>query len=118
LVDVKYFKQINGLTMGIECGLSVANIYLFMLEKKILNIYNRFIINRYLDDIFLCFTLNFDLENLLKYFPYLKLNVNSNETVNFLDLNISICRVTNKFQFSLYTKPTNTFNNLLCNSNH
>jgi hypothetical protein len=118
LFDKKYFKQINGLTMGIKCGPSVANIYLFILEKKFLCIYNPFIYNRFLDDIFLCVKLNFNLENLFKYFPNLKLNVNSNETVNFLDLNISICKLTNKFQFSLYTKPTNTFNYLLCNSNH
>jgi hypothetical protein len=104
--------------MGIKCGPSVANIYLFFLEKKLLCIYNPFIYNRFLDDIFLCVKLNFNLENLFKYFPNLKLNVNSNETVNFLDLNISICKLTNKFQFSLYTKPTNIFNYLLCNSNH
>jgi hypothetical protein len=61
LFDKKYFKQINGLTMGIKCGPSVANIYLFILEKKFLCIYNPFIYNRFLDDIFLCVKLNFNL---------------------------------------------------------
>ena len=73
---------------------------------------------RFLDDIFLCVEMSFNLEHLFNAFSNLKLNVSSSNTVNFLDLNITICKLTNTFQFSLYTKPTNTFNYLLDNSNH
>lgn len=51
-------------------------------------------------------------------FGYLKLNIVCEDIVNFLDLNISICKITNRLVFSLYIKPTNTFSYLLTESNH
>ena len=48
----------------------------------------------------------------------LKLNIVTSTTVVFLDLIISLDKITNSLNFSLYTKPTNTFAYLLINSNH
>jgi hypothetical protein len=30
----KYYKQVKGIAMGTECGPSIANIYLYILEKN------------------------------------------------------------------------------------
>ena len=51
-------------------------------------------------------------------FNYLKLNIETAEKINFLDLIISYDFLTNKFITSLYTKPTNTFSYLISISNH
>ena len=57
--------------------------------------------------------------NFLKnHFNYLTLNIVTEKTVNFLDLLISLDRITGMLVFSLYLKPTNTFSYLLSSSNH
>ncbi len=75
---------------------------------------------RYIDDIMSVFKKNFDTKLLTNnnIFHNLTLNEVCSETVNFLDLNISLDNVTNKVKFSVYIKPTNTFSYLLGSSNH
>jgi hypothetical protein len=51
-------------------------------------------------------------------FGYLKLNIECNKTVTFLDLEITIDKINNKFKYNLHIKPTNTFGYLLPSSNH
>ena len=58
-----------------------------------------------------------DLE-LKKHFGYLKLNIVTGETVNFLDLSISFDCISMKLHFSLYIKPTNSLSYLKISSNH
>ena len=55
---------------------------------------------------------------LLNSFGSLKLNTVRNNTVNFLDLIIYICKISRKLKFKLYIKPTNNFCYLPCHSNH
>jgi hypothetical protein len=59
-----------------------------------------------------------DIDNFKNNFNYLKLNIETGEKINFLDLTISYDFLTNKFVTSLYTKPTNTFSYLISISNH
>ena len=118
MFDKNYFRQIKGIAMGTKCGPSVANIYISCLERKFLTIHKPIVYYRFIDDIFLITKKNFNLKFLLENFGYLKLNVCSDEIVNFLDLNISYCKLTQKLIFSLYLKPTNTFCYLLIDSNH
>jgi hypothetical protein len=46
------------------------------------------------------------------------LNICNDKTVQFLDLEISLDKLYNKLNFSLYIKKTNTFSYLNVNSNH
>ncbi|CAF1127635.1 unnamed protein product, partial [Brachionus calyciflorus] len=113
-----FFVQKLGIAMGSKCGPSIANIYVYCYEKKWLYIYRPFFYVRYIDDIFVVFD-NLDiLETLRRAFGSLKLNIEHKETVNFLDLNITLDKFSNNLVFDLYSKPTNTFCYLSTFSNH
>ena len=116
----KIYRQKNGITMGTKCGPSLANIYVHIFEILVQNTYSTSILfyRRFIDDLFMIILSNFDLSILNNCFQNLKLTFSEEEIVNYLDLNISICKLTNKICFSLYTKSTNTFSYLLVTSNH
>ena len=114
----EFYVQLIGLPMGCKCGPTVANLYLHALEKSYLSLHPQVIYYRFIDDIFMSSDTLIDLNELFEKFLYLKLNVVQSETVNFLDLNIYYNSLENKIQFSLYTKPTNTFAYLRTDSNH
>ena len=114
----KYFKQISGIAMGAKCAPSIANLYIAILEKNFQTIHKPLLYFRFIDDIFVILHELFDINILTNSFEYLKLNVVSEESVNFLDLIISLDPITGYLVFSLYTKPTNTFSYLLSSSNH
>lgn len=73
---------------------------------------------RFIDDIFIATLKEFNINNLTSNFDYLTLNVVSSDVVNFLDLDIKLCKYTNRLNFSVYIKPTNTFSYLDTSSNH
>ena len=104
--------------MGLICGPSIANIYVFILENKFLCIHRPIYYKRYIDDIFKIICNSFPLDLFVNSFHNLKLNIFSGKTVPFLDLNISFNNITKSLDFFLYTKPTNTFGYLLTSSNH
>jgi hypothetical protein len=114
----KSFLQLIGLPMGCVCGPSVANLYVYILEKEWLSIYNDVIYFRFIDDIFIAASKPIDLNLFKSFFFYLKLNVVHGESVVFLDLNIKFDVITGRFIFSLYIKPTHSFGFLLTKSNH
>jgi hypothetical protein len=114
----KFFRQIKGVAMGAKCAPSIANLYLAILEENFLVIHKPLFYCRFIDDIFVILKEHFNIELLTNSFGNLKLNVISNNLVNFLDLNIKIDKTTNFLSFSLYTKPTHTFSYLLNTSNH
>ena len=60
----------------------------------------------------------FNLQSLTDSFGELRLNIISDQTVNFLDLEISICKIKKRLYFKLYIKSTNTFCYLPIDSNH
>ena len=107
--EKNYFKQIKGLPMGCICGPSVANLYVYILEIKWYNIEKPLVYARYIDDTFLALKNKLNLENFQKNFIYLEFTENSGKIVNFLDLNISYNKITNKLETSVYLKPTNNF---------
>jgi hypothetical protein len=113
-----YYKQIRGIGMGSKCGPSIANIYVYILEKKFLYIHKPIYYKRFIDDIFLVLSKYFDIKILTETFGELKLNVSNEQSVTFLDLIITICNVTSSLLFSMYIKPTNTFCYLPTTSNH
>jgi hypothetical protein len=104
--------------MGCICGPSVANLFVYILERKWLSLNPDLIYYRFIDDIFIASFGDIDLIIFKSQFVYLKLNIESGNVVNFLDLNISFDSIIGRFRFSLYIKPTNTFSYLLPSSNH
>ena len=76
--------------MGSKCAPALAYIYLSILEKRFLNLYNPFYYYKYIDDIFTVFDENdsrFCIE-LIDYFKIFGVNLisNSNNHTVFLDL--------------------------------
>jgi hypothetical protein len=113
-----YYIQLVGIPMGCVCGPSIANLFIFILEEKWLNLNPDIMYYRFIDDIWMAADKQLDLVEFKSYFDYLKLNIESAESVNFLDLEIFFDKITKKMNFSLYIKPTNSFSYLLPSSNH
>ncbi len=107
-----------GIPMGCKCRPTVANLFLYTLEKSYLSLHPEMIYKRFIDDIFIISSYKIDQSDLCRRFGDLTLNIVESEKVNFLDLNIRYNRLVRKIQFSLYIKPTNTFSYLLSSSNH
>ena len=105
--------------MGSACGPSIANIFVYIYERKWLHIHKPLVYFRFIDDLFIISSHNYDQLSISisKAFGKLTLNIVSNKTINFLDLNISIDSITSSLDFQLYFKPTNTFS-YLSQSNH
>ena len=105
--------------MGCKCAPVIANLYLSILEKRFLNLYNPFYYKRFLDDLYIIVIAGFNIEILSNFFDNLKLILScKNEIVNFLDVNIYLDYHLNRVRVSLYIKPTQNFSFLLNNSNH
>jgi hypothetical protein len=118
IFELCWYLQLIGIPMGCICGPTIANIYLFILEKQYINIHNDQMYLRFIDDIFIATEIELDEMELKRYFGYLKLNIVTGETVNFLDLTINFDTIQMKLHFSLYIKPTNSFSYLKTSSNH
>ena len=115
----EFFKQILGLPMGSKCGPSVANLYLFILEKHWISLNSNFIIyKRFIDDIFIASPFKIKIEDLTSLFIYLKLNISNEKSIVFLDLKITFEPLLKKLIFDLYIKPTNSYSYLMPISNH
>jgi hypothetical protein len=112
------YLQVKGIAMGCICGPTIANIVVHSLESDFLQKFKPHYYKRYIDDIFMIIDNNFNLNNFLNNFGYLKLSISHGLRVNFLDLDISLNELSQRLEFSLYIKPTNTFSYLRTDSNH
>jgi hypothetical protein len=112
-----FYKQIKSIAMGAICGPVIANIVVYKLERKWLNIQKPILYKRFIDDIFIISNKKINESHFQKYFGDLKLNIVKDEKVQFLDLSISYNAFFNRIDTSLYIKPTNTFSYLRSNSN-
>lgn len=113
-----FYIQLIGIAMGCKCGPSVANLCLYIQEINWVRLNKPIIYQRFIDDIVYLNKNGLDKNDLINQFDNLKLNFVTAKKVQFLDLNIEIDNLRNKLKFSLYTKPTNTFQYLHKNSNH
>ena len=125
IFNYNYFIYLNqvyiqkfGIAMGAICAPNIANIYVYCLEKSFLFIHKPLFYVRFIDDIFIIITNDFDINLLTNSFDNLILNVISDKIVNFLNLSISLCNLSGKLIFSMYYKPTNVYSYLLYGSNH
>ena len=74
------------MAMGVICGPTLANLYLYILEIKWLNLNKPLVYLRFIDDIFLVIKDKLDIENFVKTFIYLTLNIVTDDIANFLYL--------------------------------
>ena len=103
----KIYKQNSGVAMGTICAPNIANIYVYCLEVKFLHIHKPLFYARFIDDIFIIVISSFQIKFLLDSFDSLTLNIVTDKIVNFLNLEISLCKMSRKLSFSMYFKPTN-----------
>ena len=118
-----YNKQIDGVAMGSPLGPTFANLFLVYYEHKWLeNCPLQFkpkFYRRYVDDIFLMFDKKDHVKKFLKYMNIRHRNIkftfeeDQDNKISFLD--ISITRVGNELQTSLFRK--NTFSGVYLNFN-
>ena len=114
----KFFKQTLGIAMGAICGPSIANLFVYIYEKKWLTINRPLAYFRFIDDLFLIIKNLVELNSLKTAFGSLKLTFEIDKSVKFLDLEITRNSITSYLDFSMYFKPTNTFSYLQTSSNH
>ena len=91
--------------MGCICGPSIANLFVYLLEKSWLSIHKLILYYRVIDDILLEVHKLIDLLLFKSQFLNLKSNIVIDDKVNFLDLIIWYDKITGRFLFSLFTKP-------------
>ena len=123
----EHFLQIHGTAMGSPMAPTYANIFMAMLERKLLKQAPQGLIPikwiRFIDDIFAIWTHGLDkLKTFLTYInnlhPTIKFNFTySAKSVNFLDTTIYI-NSTGKLESDLYIKPTDRTLLLHQNSRH
>jgi hypothetical protein len=114
----KFYKQKKGIAMGSKCGPSIANLYVYIYENKWLHIHRPKFYLRFIDDICLSVKNKNDLETLKSSFRNLTLNIETGESLPFLDITVSKNKLISRLNYSLYIKPTNTFQYLQIDSNH
>lgn len=121
----KYFVQCDGVAMGSPLGPILADIFMSNLETKL----NKFSKNkpqlwiRYVDDILCIFHNKQDIDDVLqrinKWHKNIKFTIEKEKEnqINFLDVLIIRNVNTNKYETTIYKKPTSTNLYLLYESN-
>jgi hypothetical protein len=122
----KIFKQVMGTAMGTPMAPSAANLFMGMLEERLLNQspvpVNKEFWKRFIDDIFMLWMgspedLDVFIDYINNFHPTIKFTVNSSvHTVPFLDINITMEE--GFFQTDLYSKPTDAHAYLHSSSAH
>ncbi|CAF1534998.1 unnamed protein product, partial [Didymodactylos carnosus] len=121
----KIYIQIDGVAMGSPLGPILADLFMSNIEQKL----NKFSANkplvwiRCVDDIFCIFkkqqNINDFLMRINKWHPNVEFTIERecNEKLAFLDVLISRDNINNKYNTTIYRKPTNTNLYLLYESN-
>ena len=120
----QYFRQKEGLAMGSPLSPLMAEIFMDHFERKyVVGEPNIQFYYRYVDDVIICWTgtirqMDIFVNKLNTFHPKIKfkLELESNMSLNFLDLTIT--RVQNKLDFQIYRKPTHTDTTIPASSCH
>ena len=120
----KVFRQKNGIAMGTNCAVSIANLYLAVLLDPLFLKHNYYIklFRRYIDDIFLLWRGSLRMllafvDTINKSIDGIHLTINySKEKVEFLDLDIRI--IGNQLVYSVFQKELNKYMYLTPKSCH
>ena len=111
----KFYKQCDGVAMGIPLGPSLANFFLGHLETTYFQNNKHFpqFYCRYVDDIFAVFQNEYDIDQFFQFInsvhPSMKFTKEmASENSSFPFLNVEIKINNNTFDSWIYRKPTNT----------
>jgi len=113
-----YYIQIDGIAMGCKCGPSIANLYLYILEKHWLYLVRPLLYDRYIDDGLVVNKGKLNVEFYKEQFSPLQLTYENKKETNILDLIAKVNLITNRIDFNLYIKKTQTFQYVPTCSNH
>jgi hypothetical protein len=83
----KFYIQIKGISMGVICGPTIANLYLSLLENSLTTIEKPLLYKRYIDDIFIIIDRTIDQKFFQEYFPDLSISICSNDEVIYITIN-------------------------------
>ena len=121
----KIYKQLNGIPMGTNAAVTLANLYVgFQIDKYITERRQVKYFKRYIDDLFWLYVGSKDeyieFQRRVAIILGIPLTFDDyNTTIGiFLDLSISRCPYTNKFNTCIYQKPLNKYNYITPLSNH
>jgi hypothetical protein len=119
----RIYHQVNGIAMGSNCSVSLANLYMArLIDSFIAHTPNVKLFKRYIDDLFLLWKgtlseLNIFINNLNTLVPGLSFTyVHSEKSVVFLDLNISIENT--RFKYTTHVKPLSKYQYITPRSSH
>ncbi|XP_078371353.1 uncharacterized protein LOC144655006 [Oculina patagonica] len=120
----EHFMQLHGTAMGTRMAPAFANLFMGDFETKALDSYpdKPFIWWRYIDDIFMIWTLGEDkLDDFIKYLNNIHHTIKftserSTTSIPFLDVDIHLNN--GKIETDLYSKPTDKHQYLLNTSSH
>jgi hypothetical protein len=124
------YQQKSGIAMGTNSAVSLANIYMgHLIDPLLENHPNVLFYRRFIDDLFIlwngtdaqwltlkCEINNVDDQILIDFSNESTSDLSTN--VVFLDLNIGICPITNRFRTSIYQKPLNKYFYITPTSHH
>jgi len=113
-----YYIQTDGIAMGCKCGPTIANLYLYILEQHWLYLVRPLLYDRYIDDSLIVNQGKLNVNFYKEQFSPLELTYENKKEINILDLNMRVNLITNRLDFDLYIKKTQTFQYVPINSNH
>ena len=113
-----FYHQVKGIAMGSIAGPSIANIFVYCLEKDWITTNDPLSYVRFIDDIHYIDLDDSKIESLRSAFGDLELNMTTGDSVDFLDVNTSIDNISGELIFKPFFKKTNTFSYLLSTSNY
>ena len=122
----RHFLQVGGTAMGTKVAPSFANTYIGWFERNHVYTYHKqpLLWVRFIDDIFQIWQHGLEefrlFENRLNNCEdSIKFETDISETaVHFLDTTVTLCKVSNRINTNLYTKPTDAHNYLSYKSCH
>jgi hypothetical protein len=122
----KVYKQLNGIPMGTNAAVSLANIYVGqIIDEYIDSRPNTIYYRRYIDDLFILWKGDITLwhraaYNINKLHPSIKIVFEppSKTTTNFLDVSIHKSPTLAKFTTTVFQKPLNKYNYITPSSCH
>ena len=109
----KFYKQVFGMAMGNPLSPLLANLYMEFFEKNLLPTITSipYKWKRYVDDVFVLFHFNFDIETFFNdinnLVPSIKFTLEKENNGSLAFLDILIHRKEFEFKFNIYRKPTN-----------
>ena len=77
----KFYRQCKGLSMGSQSSPAIAILFVYILEKNFPTLHKPIFYQRFIDDIFIIVSEEFNIDILINFFGYLKSNLSSSKVL-------------------------------------